>query len=215
MPYRMEVFSLSQASIPVSQIQAILQKKEIQATIDVDPGEEDCWTAIHLAHKHNGDHIAFVERELVLPNSLADRVIAEKISYLGETKPPTAARYLRGFLQRVKTIYFFQILYAADRDDGWKAIHTVQSQMIDELRGILHSDLEGFRNEEGFQITWEFVDSVKGECAMAVLDPNDRWIAFRMELGNKEHRAAFCEGRIPPGLNTWNLGSARILKGLE
>lgn len=100
MPYRMEVYSLSEASIPVSQIQACLQKKEIQATIDVDPGEEDCWTAIHLAHKDNGDHIAFVEREVVLPDSLAGQVIAEKISDLGETKPPTAARYLRRFLQR-------------------------------------------------------------------------------------------------------------------
>ncbi len=86
--------------------------------------------------------------------------------------------------------------------------------MIEELGGILRADLEGFRNEEGFQITWEFVDRVKGECAMAVLDPNDHWIAFRMDLGNKQHREAFCEGRIPSGLQTWDLGPARILQGV-
>jgi hypothetical protein len=211
MGYNMRVYALSDASLPVPHIQEHLGEEELRVTIEVHSGEESCWSAITLAHEDNGDPIAFVEREMVSPDGLAGRVIAELISNLGETKPPTATRYLQGFLQSVKTIYFFQILNGAYRDDGWKAIHTVQGQMIEELGGILHADLEGFRNEEGYQITWEFVDSAEGECAMAVLDPNDHWIVFRMDLGNAQYREAFCAGRIPPDLQTWDVGPARIL----
>lgn len=215
MSYRMRVYALSDDSIPVSQLQARLQDEGIEATFEVDPGDENCWTAIILTHKDNAEPIASIDRELVLPDSLADQEIEELFFDRDPIKPPSARRYLEGFLQRVKAAYIFQILNGADRADGWEAIHTVQGQLIEELGGVLHADLEGFSNEDGYHITWEFVGSVTGEWTMAVLDPNDRWIAFRMNLGNKKHRKAFCEGRVPPGLKTWDAGPAHPLSALK
>lgn len=212
MGYRMRVYALSEEPISVSQMQGRIQDEGIAATIEAETGEENCWEHIVFTHKDNGDVIAYIERDLVIPDSIGGEEIAELISDLEQTKPPSAARFLRGFFQRVKIIYIFQIGFkGADRGDGWDAIHTVQSQMIEEREGILHADLEGFSNEDGYQITWEFVDSAMGEWTMAVLDTNDHWIAFRMDLGSKEHRDAFREGRVPPGLQMWDLGSARIL----
>jgi hypothetical protein len=31
---------------------------------------------------------------------------------------------------------------------------------------------------------------------------DDRWVAFQMDLGNREHRQAFVDGRVPHGVRT-------------
>jgi hypothetical protein len=84
-------------------------------------------------------------------------------------------------------------------------------QIIKKRGGIVYADREGFSIEHGFQITCEFDADATGEWTMALLDANEHWITFRVDLGNKEHREAFCEGRIPPGLQTWDAGPARML----
>jgi hypothetical protein len=210
MGYNMRVYALSEGSLSVPQIQKRLGEEELPVTIEVHSGEESCWAAITLAHEENRTPIALVEKEMVSPGSLASQEITELLSQLDQTKPSSVARYLRGFLQKVKVIYIFQVLSGADRDKGWDALYAVQDQLIENLGGILHADLEGFSIEDRYQITWEFSSKAVGEWTMAVLDGNDHWIAFRMDLGNKEHRKAFCAGRIPPDLKTWDIGSARI-----
>jgi hypothetical protein len=61
---------------------------------------------------------------------------------------------------------------------------------------ILQADGEGFSNEDGHHILWQFHDNVSGPWWMAVLQ-GDKWVPFKMELGNREQRVAFFEGRVP------------------
>jgi hypothetical protein len=65
--------------------------------------------------------------------------------------------------------------------------------------GIIQADSEGFSNEAGFQILWQFSRSAKGPWWMAVMK-NGEWVTFQMELGNRKHREAFCRGEVPQGI---------------
>ena len=82
----------------------------------------------------------------------------------------------------------------ADLDEAWK-------RTPPELRdAIIQADLEGFTNEEGYHILWQFSDSVSGPWNMGVLQ-DDTWYHFRMDLGDPAHRAAFLDGEMPADLS--------------
>jgi hypothetical protein len=92
-----------------------------------------------------------------------------------------------------------QILSGSDRDDGWDSTHAIQEEIRDSVGGIFQADHEGFSNEDGDHILWEFDDSVTGPWNMAVLGPDGDWIPFEMELGDRRQREAFWAGEVPDG----------------
>jgi RNA polymerase sigma factor (sigma-70 family) len=57
---------------------------------------------------------------------------------------------------------------------------------------------QGFSNEDGYHILWQFSDSVDGEWWMGVLQ-DGRWQHFQMDLGNRKQRESFFQGQIPDG----------------
>jgi len=59
---------------------------------------------------------------------------------------------------------------------------------------------EGFTNEDGYQIVWQFSDSVSGPWNMGVLQ-DGIWHHFEMDLGDPDHRVAFLKGRVPHDLS--------------
>ena len=65
--------------------------------------------------------------------------------------------------------------------------------------GILQADGQGFSNEQGYTILWQFGETAKGLWNVGVL-VDDRWVHFEMDLGNEQHREVFCRGQIPVGV---------------
>ena len=61
----------------------------------------------------------------------------------------------------------------------------------------MQADHEGFTNEAGFHILWQFADSAEGEWDCAVLDGLDGWKKFTMDLGDKKQRIEFQNGQVP------------------
>jgi hypothetical protein len=58
----------------------------------------------------------------------------------------------------VKVIYAFQLLNGTDVEDGWARLHSLYNAVWEHAGGILQSDGEGFSNEEGYTILWQFSD---------------------------------------------------------
>jgi hypothetical protein len=168
------------------------------AHLDVSGASEADWTQLVL-HQPDGEKIAVIERDEVTPGSLGEGEIHEFIESVADGKPASAARWLQRYLPRVKVVYAIQILSGADRGDGWEAVHSVQGELWGTLGGILQADLEGFTNDEGYHVLWEFNEEVEGPWSMAVLDENGRWIKFQMDLGDRSQRAAFLKGQVPLG----------------
>jgi hypothetical protein len=77
-------------------------------------------------------------------------------------------------------------------------LHALQGAIWTKVGGVLQADSEGFTNEDGYNILWQFSDGVKGKWNMAILE-DEKWIPFEMDLGNAEQRREFFDGRVPPG----------------
>lgn len=174
-----------------------LSSSKSRAVLKLETGTEESWNQLVLAHP-NGTEIAVIDYNPVVEGELGQDELNEFIAESEHYQPTSAARWLKEYLPGVKTIYALQLLSGTDVDDGWNAVHTIQGALWTLSGGILQADSEGFTNEDGYNILWQFSDRATGKWKMAVLD-REKWLAFEMDLGDAEQRKAFFEGRVPPG----------------
>jgi hypothetical protein len=83
--------------------------------------------------------------------------------------------------------------------EGSAALHAIRHKLFERGESILQADGEGFTNDEGYHILWQFSDAVTGPWDMAVLE-EDAWRNFSMDLGDPDHREAFWQGLVPADL---------------
>jgi hypothetical protein len=103
----------------------------------------------------------------------------------------------------VQTVYLFRCSSSAP-DSNLELVR----EIVDSLRhddeniggysGLLYAEGEGWSNEDGHHLTWEFSDRVTGVWWMA-LRREEGWETFQMDLGNRAHRTAFKTGKVPAG----------------
>jgi hypothetical protein len=200
MSYYVRVLSLSDGTPPVARLQTALSKNKLAAKLSIDDGTNEDWTQLLLCHE-DGSEIAVIERNAASSTDLVEAEIQEFLDEIADCKPPSAAEWLAEYFPKVRTIYAFQLLHGTDVKNGWEILGTVKDALHAHVRGIIQADGEGFSNEEGFHILWQFADSVTGEWWMGVLQ-NGKWVHFQMDLGNKNHREAFLLGKVPKGVKT-------------
>jgi hypothetical protein len=196
MGYYIRVLALEETIPSLGDLKACLPPSQ---ELRIESGEESDWSQLLLAHK-TGREIAVIGRNPVIPGELGEEELNEFIENVKGEKPESAAKWLLQFLPRVRVIYAFQVLSGADVDKGWDGVRSLQGCLWGKLGGILQADLEGFSNEDGYHILWQFNRDHDGPWNMAVLDSNGRWIAFEMDLGNPNHKEVFLSGRVPEGV---------------
>jgi hypothetical protein len=143
--------------------------------------------------------VALIERNPVSDGSMGQDEIADFLEDLEDCKPKSGVQWLEDYLAGVKTIYAFQHLQGAETVEGGNALHALRSALWERGDAIIQADGEGFTNEEGFHIVWQFSDSVSGPWNMGVLQ-DGVWHHFTMDLGDPDHRAAFLKGTVPGDL---------------
>jgi hypothetical protein len=198
--YYIRILSPSERVPSIAKIKAALSKASMAGTLSVESGTDDNWTQLILVHK-DGPEIAAIERNVnaASSNDLASEEIEEFLEVIADCKPPSAAAWLAEYLPTVKTIYAFQLLSGTDVKNGWDVLYKVKNSIFTQVGGILQADGEGFSDEEGYHILWQFSNTVKGPWGMGVLQDGE-WVHFQMDLGNKKHRAAFFRGEVPEGI---------------
>jgi hypothetical protein len=196
--YYIRILSPSEKVPSVARMRTALTKEKLAGTLTVEGGTDDDWTQVVLAHK-DGPEIADIERNAAATNDLVSEEIEEFLEEIPDCKPPSAAAWLAEYLPTVKTIYAFQLLSGTDEKNGWDILGKVKDSIFTQVGGILQADGEGFSDEEGYHILWQFSNSVKGPWWMSVLKEG-QWVRFQMDLGNKKHRAAFFRGEVPEGV---------------
>jgi hypothetical protein len=90
-------------------------------------------------------------------------------------------------------------LSGTDHKNGWEILGAVKDRIWSFAPSIMQADREGFSNEDGYHILWQFSESVDGAWWMGVLRDN-KWVHFQMDLGDRKHREAFFRGEIPDGV---------------
>jgi hypothetical protein len=173
-----------------------------ECRLTIEEGSEEEWETLLLSTCDEIE-VALIERNPVADGSLGQEEIEEFIEETRDCKPESGVEWLHEFLDEVKTVYAFQHLQGAETEEGGNALHGLRAHLFERGDTILQADGEGFTNEEGCHIVWQFSDSVSGPWKMGVLK-DGLWHHFEMDLGDPEHRAAFLEGEVPDDLQASN-----------
>jgi hypothetical protein len=192
MGYYIRVLGKKLDEIPLDELRRVSQPAVLHSE------EGDVWKHLTLSHK-SGREIAVIEKNPVVPGQLGADELQEFVDEVSNCKPDSAATWLQQYLPRVRVIYAFQLLSGTDVDDGWSPLHRLYKAVWGYAGGVLQSDGEGFSNEDGYTILWQFSDRVAGKWNMGVLKDGS-WVHFEMDLGNERHRRAFLSGQVPEGV---------------
>ena len=195
MEYCTRVLTKNDEFPPFDELADLISGEHPEYRLSIEEGTEEEWETLLLASS-DGVEVALIERTPVYDGSIGQDEIADFLEDTQDCKPESGVQWLAEYLAEVKTIYRFQHLQGADLVDGGNALHALRSALWERGEAIIQADGEGFTNEEGFHIVWQFSDSVSGPWDMAILQ-DGAWHHFKMDLGDPDHREAFQQGEVP------------------
>ena len=207
MGYYTRVLSKHEDFPSLEDLSQFLSAEHPSVKLTVEEGDEDEWQTLLLSG-HGELEIALLERNPVSEGSIGQDEIAEFIEDTADCRPETGVAWLHDFLAETKTIYAFQHLVGSETEEGLAALHALRSFLWQRGDSIIQADMEGFTNEDGYHIVWQFSDTVSGAWNMAVLQ-DDTWHHFQMDLGDPDQRDAFFRGEVPPDASQVQLSKGR------
>lgn len=170
-------------------------------------GTPNDWREIHVSYADDDSWSFKFERYVVgEDNHLWAGDLDYLRSWLSVAQPALNAQWVTQYLTRIQTGYLFECSISAP-DSNLELVN----EIVDSLRhddenvggasGLLYAECEGWSNEDGYHITWEFSDRASGLWWMAIRT-DDGWNACQLELSDDEHRRAFKAGEVPAGVES-------------
>jgi hypothetical protein len=207
MPYYTRVLTKQEEFPSLEELAQFVRSEHPGYKLTLEEGTEEDWESLLLSGTDEVE-VAVLERSPVFDGSSGQDDVADFIIDIEDCKPDTGVEWLTEYLGEVKTIYAFQHLQGAETVDGSNALHALRSHLWERGDAILQADGEGFTNEDGFHIVWQFSDSISGPWNMGVYK-DDIWFHFKMDLGDPDHRAAFLAGEVPEDLSAVPITGSR------
>lgn len=199
MSYYIRILGTENPDIHLDEIIEALDKEGLKVNLGILKTEKpEKWTYFELRNEEE-EVLAVVERDVIKAGEIGKEELDEFKDTILDFQPLTAAKWLNDFFDRVQVIYAFKLMTAGLEDDNYPIITSTQSYIWQKVKGILQADEEGFSNEEGYHILWQFPDDADGSWNCAVLNADGKWENFCMDLADKNQRKAFKEGLVPPG----------------
>ena len=198
MAYYTRVLSKDEEFPSFEELEQLIQEGHPEHKLTIEEGSEEEWETLLLSSADDVE-VALIGRNSVSAGSIGQDEVAEFIEELQGCKPETGVQWLAEYLAEVKTVYAFQHLQGAETEEGGNALHALRSALWERGEAIIQADNEGFTNEDGYHIVWQFSDSVSGPWNMGVLQ-DGVWYHFTMDLGDSDHRLAFFNGEVPSDL---------------
>jgi hypothetical protein len=197
--YYTRVLSKVEEFPALEELAGLLQAQHPGFKLTLESGTEEEWETLLLSSIDEVE-VAVLEHNPVYDGSAGQDEIADFIEDLRDCRPASGVEWLVKYLDEVKTIYAFQHLQGSEMVDGGNALHGLRAALWERGDAIMQADEEGFTNEEGYNIVWQFSDSVSGPWNMGVYK-DDLWHHFKMDLGDPDHREAFLNGEVPDDLS--------------
>ena len=207
MPYYTRVLSKDTDFPSIDELSQSLLSNHRDYKLTIEEGDEEEWESLLLSSSDEVE-VAVLGRHPVYDGSVGQDEIADFLEDTHDSKPQTGVEWLHEFLSEVRTIYAFQHLQGAETVEGSNALHALRNYLWERGDSILQADNEGFTNEEGFHVVWQFSDSVTGPWNMAVLQEGT-WHPFKMDLGDPGHREAFLRGELPSDATSVQLSRSK------
>lgn len=198
MGYYTRILTPSKSWIPFAELQSSLKAARLSVNLDIEKGDADQWLRL-IVTSQQGNSILGIERNDVPKDNLGASEIQEFLEEIANAKPDSAAHWLQEYLPTIQTIYAFAHWDGMSTATGHKVFDVLQAEIWSRLGGIFQADNEGFTNEEGYHILWQFNEHASGIWNMAVQTQDRRWTRFAMNLDDTAQRAAFKDGKVPEG----------------
>jgi hypothetical protein len=207
MSYYIRILGTRDPDIHPDELQKALETKGLAAKIEPDTeGTIEQWKILDVSVVNRtpgggavapGDQLLQIERNVVIAGELGQQEIDEFRRIIRQHRPESAAGWLGEFFDKVKVIYALQVMDTALKDDHFEIVSMLKTAIWEQVGGILQDDNEGFSNEDGYHILWQFPDTASGDKYCAVLGADGVWQRFRMDLGDHFQRMAFQNGEVP------------------
>jgi hypothetical protein len=198
--YYTRVLSKDEEFPPFEELAQLMRAGHPDYKLTIESGEDEEWESLLLSGNDEVE-VAVIERNPIFDGSTGQDEIADFLEDIQDCRPETGVEWLSDYLAEVKTIYAFQHLQGSETEDGSNALHALRSALWERGDAIIQADNEGFTNEDGFHIIWQFSDSISGPWNMGILQ-DGTWHHFKMDLGDPDHREAFLNGEVPEDIST-------------
>jgi len=201
MGYYIRILGTQDPDIHLNELLDNLKADALSAKLAFAEGDTpDKWTLLEVAND-NGDALAQIERNPVVFGELGQDKLDEYREEVEDCQPASAAKWLTNFFDSVKVIYAFQMLNPAFEGNNYDIVNSIRTKIWSKTGGIMQADGEGFSNEEGYHILWQFSETVIGDWNCAVLNASGGWDIFTMNLGDITQRREFQKGKVPKKAN--------------
>jgi hypothetical protein len=197
MGYYIRVLGTKDPDIHIDELLNALKEDGLEALVNFDKNETpDKWTVIQIVND-KGQELTQIERNPVIDGELGKEELDEFKKLILDYKPISAVNWLTNYFSKVKVIYAFQILNAGFEDSNFDIISALKTKIWNKTEGILQADNEGFTNDDGYHILWQFPDNVTGDWSCATINQSGQWQNFIMDLGDTTQREEFQNGKVP------------------
>lgn len=197
MGYYIRVLGSQDPDIHIDELIQSLAADGLTAKFEFDPTEQaGKWTMLDILNA-DGEPLVQLERNPVSEGELGQEELNEFKEDIQDYKPASAVKWLTNYFDKVKVIYAFQMLNAAFEDGNFEIVSNIKTKIWNKTKGILQADNEGFSNEDGYHILWQFSDTVTGDWSCAVSNWLGKWDKFVMDLGDPIQRQEFQDGKVP------------------
>lgn len=197
MGYYIRVLGSQDPDINIDELIQSLAADGLTAKFEFDPTEQaGKWTMLDILNA-DGEPLAQLERNPVIEGELGQEELDEFKEDIHDYKPASAVKWLINYFDKVKVIYAFQMLNASFEDGNFEVVRNIKTKIWNKTKGILQADNEGFSNEDGYHILWQFSDTVTGDWSCAVRNWLGKWDKFVMDLGDTTQRQEFQDGKVP------------------
>jgi hypothetical protein len=164
--YYVRIFSPSRARVPAAAIRKMLKAVPEVAVSFGRP--QASWSQAIVSVRADPDSaVLSIERDPVTRKSLGEEEVEEFDAELKAALPRSGAKWVRSFLKKVKTVYAVQLHWASKEHP--KAIEAIIEGLRIATKGIVQADFQGFSNQSGDLVVWQFSPHAKGEWTLAVL----------------------------------------------
>jgi hypothetical protein len=195
MSYFLRVLGKKNPDIHLDDLYSELKKRNLKANLEITEDKKpESWDLLKVT-RGRGLMLTQIERN-IKGEPLFEDELEEFRNEIAGCEPKTAIPWLQSFFDQTKVIYAFEILKDAQKDNNFDVIDAVIDVIMAKTGGISQADGEGFSNDEGDHILWQFDDEeIEGEWNCAVMDNKGKWQKFSMELSDPKHQKAFKSGK--------------------
>jgi hypothetical protein len=196
MSYFIRVLGKKNPDITLDDLYSELKKRNLKANLEITEDKKpESWDLLKVT-RGRGLMLTQIERN-AKGDVLFEDEIEEFKAEIKDCEPKTAVPWLQSFFEATKVIYAFEIQKDAHKDNNFDVIDCIRDVIMSRTSGILQADGEGFSNDEGDHILWQFEDDeIEGELFVAVLDNKGKWQKYEIELSNPLDQKKFRNGKF-------------------